>query len=148
MKVERSRLNYPSHVPEGYVVMFTANHIIKHNGELVMGAGAALAAKTAVPELPMKFAGLILEHPDDNIHGVPVGDGFYSSFKTKHHYKDQSTRDILVKSVSELRDIANQHYDFNFLLNYPAIGYGGMTISEVMPIVKHLPDNVTLYLDT
>lgn len=126
-------------------LMFTGNNVVKADGELVMGAGNALACKQAHPQAPRKFGGSLRIDPEvhvdfHNMNGVSVG-----YFRTKNHWKYASTLEIVERSIKDLKQEALDNPDWTIKLPAPAIGYGGLAWEEVEPLLKDLPDNVWVY---
>jgi len=124
---------------------FTANSVVKSNGELVMGKGAALAFKKFFTYIDVAkvFGHKVSQYKGKDFYIVVEGNLF--AFQTKRHYRDRTPIDLLVRSTALLRASALKYPDKKFALPYPAIGYGGLPKSQVSEIVKHLPDNVFLH---
>lgn len=145
MKIINELLIYPPE-PEAFsCYMFTSNHIIKKDGELVMGAGNALAFKKAYPLSPAMLAKCITSRPSDNIHFMFYDSGLIGSFKTKEHWANPSTLDIIKESVYELSVLAEPS-NHTYHLPFPGIGKGGLSREEVEPLLQELPDNVLIYI--
>lgn len=138
-------LEYPKDIPEKHVYLFTANHTIKSNGELVMGAGAAKAVKNRYHHSPAAFGALVKGTPQAPVHVYKEGNGLLASFQTKEHWSKPSTLELVTASTKRLYAFAELAPDWVFHMNYPAIGYGGLSFEEVNPILEILPDNVILY---
>lgn len=49
------------------------------------------------------------------------------------------------ESPDKLTHIAAQKPNVTFHMNFPGIGYGGLTLNSILPIVDKLPNNVILY---
>lgn len=125
----------------------TTNSIVKRNGELVMGAGVALEAKTINPELPKLFGDWILRK---NIVGgfygiIPPLDGKHFAIQTKRHYKDKSNIMDVRISIETLKDVAEKRPNKTFAIAFPAINNGGLKEEDVIPHLNILPENVYVY---
>ncbi len=92
-------------------ICFTSNGVVKSNGELVMGAGVALAFARRFTRLP-RYAGECVRRNGNIcqlVYSFPKGleipkDGFLYviAFPTKNHWKDPSDLNLIVKSSKEL----------------------------------------------
>tara|TARA_R100000951_G_scaffold8193_1_gene7427 strand:+ start:801 stop:1250 length:450 start_codon:yes stop_codon:yes gene_type:complete len=128
--------------------MFTANLTLNRTGCLVMGAGSALAAKEAWPELPRFFGdwlqnddGGLLFHAHSNIGAV----------HTKDNWKNKSKLHIISNSLDDLIDWMHRQKtvwgmkDLVVHMPYPGISNGGLTREEVAPYLQELPPNVVIH---
>lgn len=131
----------------------TTNSVIKNNGALVMGRGIALQVREAFKgfdlaagELIQKACGTmgtyaLLPHTSQlNSYNLPFG-----LFQVKHHYADTAKPDLIKLAAQFLEITARQHPEITFNVNYPGIGNGKLAITDVEPIIRHLPDNVTFW---
>ena len=146
MILKNCMLTYPSVVRTGDTYLFTGNSIVKRDGALVMGAGAAKCVRDLYPGVD-KLLGQVIN--GDNNYGlrfIILHGGMLGVFQTKREYNRPSTLEILDNSVRMLKRYAEIYPNINFHLNFPCVGYGGMEYSVVQEIVKILPDNVILYL--
>lgn len=130
----------------------TTNAVISQNGELVMGRGAALEAKTRFPHLPAKAAALIKEKASwqfkDDPKCLPVY-GFLEIpnsklgiFQVKYHFQEPANLELIRISTAMLALYAERHDDEKIVLNAPG---DKLSRSEVWPIVETLPDNVEVW---
>jgi hypothetical protein len=132
------------------VILFTANNTLNAKGELVMGAGAAREAKERFPDLP-RFLGYQIASKTGDYGVVSTmvpyqgGRQRIAAFQTKRHWKSPSPLDLLKLSCEKLAGYAKQFPVQRIALNYPGIGLGGLTESDVLPLLETLPDNVFVY---
>lgn len=149
MKLIEGLLNYSDPKP-GEIYAFTANSMI-HNGKLIMGGGAALAAREAYPDIDLILADEIKTFILDEVYGaviVPYEDFFVCAFQTKTHVSLPSTVELVETACIELKKLLITKYgiDTPVHLNYPAIGLGGLTPEIVGPIIEPLLfDSIMVY---
>lgn len=140
---------------EADVHCVTTNAVF-HNGGLVMGAGAARQAVDRYPNIKeeagdtvvkaLKALGttdlygfLIVKYPNSVLQQAGLG-----IFQTKKHWREPSDVNVIYLSACMLAYQALYFPSWKFRLNYPGIGLGGLSIDQVRPIIKTLPDNVTV----
>lgn len=152
MKLIDGLLDYSTKWSLPDVYLFTGNAIIKNNGAIVMGRGAAKQVRDSYPGVDKAF-GLAIEarplefiqwvrlagHPDD------TGEQHIGWFKVKDHWRDPARRSIITQSTKRLIEIANGHPDITFHMNYPGIGNGKLKLKDIEPVLSALPDNVRIY---
>ena len=146
MKLINSLLDYEKAYSLTDVLCFTANNVISY-GKLVMGGGNALACKKAFPTVDKAFAIKLENYHNTNyltsmisINGTKI-----MAIQTKEHYAKPSPLSLVKASINNLEQIARYYPDMVFHLPMPAVGLGGLTLNEVMPIVECLPNNVWVY---
>ena len=145
-------------LPAGAAVGVTTNTIINHRGELVMGAGVALAAKTVFPQLPLAFAAFV---PSPN-YGVGVVDcklegkfiirtGEYQkipshpvrvfAFPTKENWRKPSTMARISQSITLVLNLFRDQPG-PFYLPRPGCNLGGLDWpSQVKPLCAERLDD-------
>ena len=158
MKLLKQLLEVPFEGLKEHVYLFTANSIVKPNGELVMGRGIAKAVKDSYPGIDKVFGKRI---PFGSRFGLSkvyfqadIWDekwGAYKiipiyAFQTKTDYRHSSPLDLIEYSVSKLKEEAESYPDVTYHLPFPGCGNGGRTNEEVLPLLQCLPDNVLIYL--
>lgn len=136
--------------PQEYLKIVTTNGYVKKNGELVMGRGAALAAKNKYPDLPMLAGNLIRQYPTKEYSFLYFKYGFVYEqfcdiglFQVKYYWQDEADLDLIVFSVEQLRRFATL-FSRKMVMNFPAIGNGGRTKEEILPLLAPLPDTITI----
>lgn len=127
----------------------TTNSSINSKGELVMGRGIAIEARTRFPQLPKLLANQLLSLRDkrsfyylliNEIDRQRIG-----AFQVKHHYNELADTNIIVESVGELvKAMAYNNFE-RVDLNYPGIGFGGLPEELVYQIIKYLPNYVHIW---
>lgn len=135
------------------VKIVTANAYINSKGELVMGRGAALEAKQRYPDIP-RMAGTKLKE----IAVIQTGTiGAYARygvlllphrlglFQVKLHFKDYALLSLIGMSTYMLLSICQSNPEMTVAMNFPGIGYGGLDPEVVLPIIRILPDTVTIH---
>ena len=154
MILKNELLQYPNHIPEKHVYLFTANKIVTKQG-LVMGGGNALAAKRAYPKLP-EVLGYLMSNPMLDLENTSMlfldafkinieGYGVVGAFFTKNHFKDPSPLGMVITNILDLKKTAETYPKFTFHLPYPGCGLGGLTVEQLEPYMSRLPDNVIVY---
>jgi len=139
------------HLEDCDAVFVTTNDVIKRDGSLVMGAGAALRMTYDFPDAPKTFGQALLQTTSDP-YGVLWTTTIYSHreidigiFQTKRHFKDASDLGLVEYSTACLKSYADKFPEYNIYLNYPGIGRGGLSDRDVYPIIKTLPNNVFVW---
>lgn len=136
------------------IIAITTNGVITHNNPvLVMGAGIALQAKSRYLNLPKLAANAILSDrrtevfPGGFLYGfLPVFiDGVtIGLFQTKLDWREKAKLSLIGYSVQRL----NAYIDktgITVSLNFPGVGFGGLDVAAVYPIISDLSDKVTIY---
>lgn len=131
--------------------LITANsYLTKDDYKLAMGRGIAEQAAKRFPTLPRQ-AGIAVRDRCGHLgeYGVilqphnimPVG-----LFQTKFHYRDISDIDLIMASTGILSVYATSTRAREFHVNFPGIGYGGLSRDKVLPILMDtLPSNVYIW---
>lgn len=128
-------------------------HIVTTNGtirnhSLVMGQGAAKEAKENFPGIQLLCGRTIMNtvHLFDNVwfYGCLLVTGFFGIFQVKYKWRDKANLNLIVKSVLDLDRLARSLSTSSIRMNYPGIGAGGLSKEEVEPLIKRLPDNITI----
>jgi len=130
---------------EHSIQLFTGNSYIKKTGELVQGRGIARYVRDTFNQVPAEL-GKQIKHM--SVYGLKFTNitGFWiGAFQVKRHYAKPAELSIVQYSTDALHTVAQDHPDMTFHMNYPAIGYGRMDVTDIEPIVNSLPDNVILY---
>lgn len=127
-------------------VCITTNAVSKANGNLVMGAGVALDADKHNPKLKVEFGRQLRERGLFNkFYGLLLAEEKYIAFQTKYHWKNDSPLELVARSTDMLRRLALRYPDRTFGLPFPGVNNGKLNPKDVYPILKQLPDNVTVY---
>lgn len=128
-------------------VLFTGNATIRHDGCLVMGRGAAMQAQVRYPGCNKVFGKLV--HESKSPYGVlwhpDMRDPMLGVFQVKGLYSEKAGVELIAYSTSMLKPLALLLKHRLYAVNFPGIGYGGLSESEVLPIIQCLPDNVEVW---
>lgn len=119
-------------------------------GRLVMGKGTALTMKQGWVGTDRAFGGLITSP----LYGLVVlGRGtnmnrepyFYGAFQTKYHWRMDSDLELIKYSTMRLFEWLLGHPTYTVALPLPGCRNGNLNRDDVLPIMRLLPDNVTVY---
>jgi hypothetical protein len=150
MQLINQLLDYttPWRLPNIY--LFTGNPIIKNNGAIVMGRGAAKQVRDTYRGIDKVFGDMIAHEARDdnyepNVLFAREGLQYIGWFKVKRHWQMNAELEIIIRSTTELTQYAVKRPEYKFHMNYPGIGNGELRIEDVAPIVATMPDNVLLY---
>lgn len=131
-----------------YDLMFvTTNAMVRKDGALVMGRGAAKEAAEHWPLLPFALGRAI---GDDREYGLIVPGSIISgprigAFQVKYHWRDKADLMLIHLSADKLRMLAEIFPGSQVALNYPGIGNGQLNKEIVEPLLGFLPDNVDVW---
>lgn len=152
MQIKKQLLDYSAEwaVPDIYI--FTGNPIIKANGAIVMGRGAAKQVRDSYPGIDQAFGRAVKDNPENSLLFVSVRPRSGKAeakilgwFKVKNHWQQEARLDLIQESVYALTTQAVANPDVTFHMNYPGIGNGKLTEEEVNPLLTQLPNNVIIY---
>jgi O-acetyl-ADP-ribose deacetylase (regulator of RNase III) len=111
-------------------------------GRLIMGGGQAREAKIRFPYLPEEWG---KEYSLNEGHNVVTFDPFQGfilvSLPTKVHPSDNSTVEVIAKSLRELVKEADWTGWQKVVLPRPGCGLGGLTWEEVKPEIEPMLDD-------
>lgn len=124
--------------------VITTNAIIKANGAVVMGAGIAKQVRDRFPGIDVEIGQAIQEHKSGGFYGCIIGKKL-GVFQVKYHFKHRALPELISNSARMLADHARAHPERTYALNYPGIGNGKITVREVEPYLRQLPDNVQIW---
>jgi hypothetical protein len=131
-------------------IFVTTNSTIRKDGLLVMGRGAAFEMTQRYRFIPKAFGQKIWsKYGNLSEYGLvsvmyAVEDTILGGFQVKKYFRDKATTKSITLSTEKLCVFA-AWYSEGISMNFPGIGYGGLTKEQVLPIVSVLPDNVTIY---
>ena len=142
------------------IPVVTTNSVIKEDGSLVMGGGAAKQAADLFPGLPaLAGAAIQLKCASQGVYGlifvmVPVKHCAFQPmsqriglFQVKKHYNKDALLDLIDLAADKLLFAAQLDPTMQFRLNFPGIGLGGLTRERVLPKLKLLETatNITVW---
>lgn len=131
-------------------LVITTNAIVYRNG-LVMGAGAALQAKERFPFLPRVLGKMITEPQVIRVDGLPKY-GFVfdqkskiGALQTKYHYYNLSPLSLVKYSLDIFSEWLKVMKPKRVDMVFPAIGLGGQSRKNMMPLLEGLQENVYIW---
>ena len=137
-------LDYTTPWPMDNVRIFTGNPIVKKNGAVVMGAGAAKVVRDAYKGIDVYFGkGMTTS---TLLKFVYTDNGYMGWAKVKNHWQMPADLGVVASMVEVLTEVATKRPDMIFHMNYPAVGNGKLKREDVEPLLVGLPDNVCLYI--
>lgn len=146
MKLIDGLLDYSTKWALPDVYLFTGNAVIKNNGAIVMGRGAAKQVRDSYKDIDKSFGLVIEARPGINLAWVSLSAIQHLGwFKVKEHWRENAKVDLIRVSVVQLTDVAQNYPDNTFHMNYPGIGNGHLQIGTIRNIIQSLPDNVRVY---
>ncbi|MBK8986297.1 MAG: hypothetical protein IPM39_09485 [Chloroflexi bacterium] len=135
--------------------LVTTNSTLTADGRLVLGwiiiqLGMARQARERFPGLDAALGA--------QIQTICGSQGFYgllisqrwpaaklAAFQVKYHWQRPADLSLVTQSVTALTWWARYHADCAIHLNFPGIGNGGLARTAVLPLLKSLPDNVSIW---
>jgi len=143
--------NMFAHMPWASMIFVTTNAVIKRDGCLVMGRGAAAQAARLWSSLARRAGGRII-HSMIKYGAITIlrlkDERWAGIFQVKYHFKDPASLELIEHSCKGLAEIARLNPRRVIRLNYPGIGLGQLSKEQVQPILeKHLGefDNVEIW---
>ncbi len=136
------------------LLLAPGNGVVRKDGLLTMGAGAAKALAQAYPFLPRVFGRMARSEPrmgNWHLYGllvIRVAPGLYTGlFQSKGDWKAPADLSLIAYSARKLAEWLKENPGLEAHLAFPGIGLGGLEESEVLevlePILRDFP--VTLY---
>jgi len=130
--------------------LFSANGVVKRNGELVMGAGAAKAAKQLVPEAPAVLGRMLRDGEfqyDEGrkayVYGLLVAPELgVGAFQTKYDYRGKSDPSLIALAAKKLWEFAKANPGLRIAVNYPGVGLGRLPEKQVKALLDEFLWNV------
>lgn len=149
------------------ILCVTTNGTITKSNQLVMGRGNALQAARLFPSLKTKAALMLLKHFKPQTY-IPVNlmpgkekfkkpwktiiYGFFYSenlpvalFQVKKHFGEYADPGLINFSIGMLKAYAFKTPTKIIHLPFPGIGFGGLSVEAVEPLLRVLPDNVYVW---
>jgi len=136
------------------LLLAPGNGVVRADGLLTMGAGAAKALARAYPHLPRVFGRMARSEPrmgNWHLYGllvIQVAPGLSAGlFQTKGDWRNQADLSLIAYSARRLAEWLRNNPGQEAHLAFPGVGLGGLEEEEVLgvlePILGDLP--VTLY---
>ena len=128
------------------VYLFTGNPIVKNNGAIVMGRGAAKQVRDTYPQIDITFGNILSIKKTLHLAWVTLpNEQHIGWFKVKEHWSDPAILSLIEESTKQLTNVALKNSDLTFHMNFPGVGNGKLNEHDILPILKTLPNNVTIY---
>jgi hypothetical protein len=134
------------------LLLATGNGVVRGDGALVMGAGAAKALARTYPHLPRVFGRMVRGHPRmggwhlygllalEMSPGLSVG-----LFQTKGDWRDRADLGIVRYSATTLAQyLAKNPQEVH--MAFPGIGLGGLPEEEVLEVLDPLLGGFEVFL--
>lgn len=135
-------------------IVCTTNQIVTARGELVMGAGIALAFRDEIPGLAREWGArasceMAIQYPKkypDQVIFTRAADFdiYYTDWlvalPTKQHYHNDSPMELVVNSCKKLKIIVSALDLEKILMTQPGCGCGGLNWTDVKEQISFLDD--------
>ena len=128
---------------EADFIGITTNGTITKAGNAVMGRGVALQAKQMFPGIE-KELGTMLTNYGNVCHWLRSGSMF--SFPVKHNWWEKADINLIALSVKTLVVRGESSPYKKFAIPLPGTGNGKLKPEQVWPLMKKLPNNVTVVI--
>ena len=134
------------------VIAITTNGVIRRDGAVVMGRGAAKQATERIPGIEFECGDAIYKWRADNhkseygfliVREPTESTVGFALFQVKLHWRDKASLLLISHSVLDLCELTSRFPDTQFRINFPGIGFGRLARNEVEPLLESLPSNVT-----
>lgn len=131
--------------PDADAICFTSNGIVDSKGNLVMGAGIALAFKERYPFLP-QWIGRQVKKGGNHVYAQSTSRISPSltlcSYPTKHHWRDPSDLALIIQSAGEIAALATKQGWRRVYLTRPGCGLGRLDWeTTVRPAIAPILDD-------
>lgn len=153
MIVVNGLLDYTKRWELPTVYLFTGNPVIRNDGGLVMGRGAARMIRDHYSGIDRKLGQRVRARKKDqhlvfiqvDEHPIYPESQYLGWFQVKDHWAEPAKIELIRAAANELATIANAHTDHLFHMNFPGVGNGKLTEDEVRGAIEFLPNNVLIY---
>ena len=142
-----SRQELWMNVPKPVMYVVTTNAFVKTNGELVMGRGAAYQATKRIPFIAKRCAESIdhgMVYGFQVVYPAGVHQPGFGIFQVKRYWMDDASLMLIKKSAGMLERYARMSPGLKIRLNFPGIGNGKLSRSDVEPLLTDLAKVVTI----
>lgn len=129
-------------------ICVTTNGVVMKNGQLVMGAGVALAFKKKYPRLPLDL-GIRVKNSGNQVYcPTPYANPFIISFPTKNDWKDPSDIKLIETSAIQLQHRIDDMLLKKVGLPCPGARNGGLSVEQSLEIISPFldPSKVVIYV--
>lgn len=118
------------------IVVITTNGKVRPDGKAIMGNGCAKEAGRRFPDLAARLGRLLAEKGN---HVFELDDGLVS-FPVEESPWEISSPSLIRRSAKELREMADTKGWSEIVLPPPGCGGGGLSLSEVRPMLEAILD--------
>lgn len=130
--------------------VITTNSTLRADGALVMGRGIARQARNRFPGLAAALGQAIaVACGNGGVYGLLVSPSWptakLAAFQVKRDWRDTAALDLIRRSTALLVTWCSAHPDSQVHLNLPGIGNGRLSRDVVIPIIRALPETVTIW---
>ena len=122
-------------------ICVTTNHMLRNNGNAIMGAGIAKAALKYAPDAEIILGKHIQANKLTPCVLHEINGNYMLSFTTKNDWRDKSKIDIIINSCYGLIDIKKQLGIDKIYLPPVGCGLGGLNWSDVKTAIKDILDD-------
>ncbi len=119
------------------IVVVTTNGRVRPDGRAIMGNGCAKEAGRRFPDLAARLGRLVAERGN---HVFELGDGLVS-FPVEESPWEISNLSLIRRSVEELLELTDLKGWSEVVLPPPGCGGGGLSLSEVRPVLEAALDD-------
>jgi len=137
------------------LLLAPGNGVVRRDGALVMGAGAAKALAQTYPYLPRTLGRMAQKEPRMgggwHLYGllfIRIAPGLHAGvFQSKGDWRDRANLSLIAYSAKKLAEWLRNNPGLEAHLAFPGVGLGGLEAEEVLevlePVLGDLP--VVLY---
>ena len=125
------------------LLLATGNGVVRADGHLVMGAGAAKALAQAYPHLPRVFGRMARNQPRMggwHLYGlliIQVAPGLHAGlFQTKGDWRDPADLSLIAYSAKKLAEWLSNNPGQEVHMAVPGVGLGGLEEGEVLEVLE------------
>lgn len=142
----------------GDVFAFTANSVLCRSGALVMGRGSARMVRDAFPGIDREFGARVARLGRPTARGLEFGvtgvvrrelDGEHRilAVQVKYDWREPADLDLMARSLGRLARLVSPGGALEgqrIVLPFPGVANGWLPREAVWPLVKLLPDGITV----
>jgi hypothetical protein len=135
------------------LLLAPGNGVVRKDGLLTMGAGAAKALAQAYPFLPRVFGRMARGAPDMGgwyLYGLlalEIAPGLHAGvFQSKGDWKTSADLSLIAYSARKLAEWLRENPGLEAHLAFPGVGLGGLEEGEVLGILEPILGNLPVIL--
>lgn len=127
-------------------ICITTNHMLRKNGNAIMGAGIAKAALKYAPDAEITLGKHIQANKLTPCVLLETNNNYMLSFTTKNDWHDKSKIDIIINSCYGLIELKKQLGIDKIYLPPVGCGCGGLDWNYVKPYLKDILDDDYIFI--